>query len=95
MKDEYKNILVEIVRKHLPQSQIYLFGSRARKTNQPESDIDIAIDNGAPISQINLSNIREDIEESTIPFTVDVLDLQTVSLEMKKEILREKVKWKI
>jgi len=95
MKKEYNEILIKIICKHLPNSKIYLFGSRARKTNEPTSDIDIAIDDGSPIKLITLSNIREDIEESTVPFCVDIVDLQTVSLEMKQEILKEKVEWKI
>lgn len=45
MKNSEKETIITIIKHLLPQAHIYLFGSRARKDHQPESDIDIAIDN--------------------------------------------------
>ena len=87
MKTEYKNLLIKIIKKYLPNTKIYLFGSRARKTNTPGSDIDLAIDSETKIDFKIISKIKNDIEESKIPFFVDVLDIQSVSEEMKKEII--------
>ena len=39
--EEYKKIIIDSVTKFLPSCEIYLFGSRARKTH--------FLDNGAPI----------------------------------------------
>lgn len=93
MNEQDKEKLIKIITKHLPQAQIYLFGSRARKDNKPESDIDITIDNKNKIDLLTLSNIKEDIEESSIPFTVDVVDLNNISEELKKQILKDRIKW--
>ena len=34
------------------------------------------------------------VEGSSIPFTVDVVNLNSVSEEFKKEILKEGIRWK-
>jgi predicted nucleotidyltransferase len=94
IKNEYKNIIIEIIKQHVPDCKIFLFGSRARKTNAPESDIDIALESKNPIPPYTMSILKEEIEESRVPFCVDVVDLKTVSSEMKSEILKEKVEWK-
>ncbi|MFA6535787.1 MAG: nucleotidyltransferase domain-containing protein, partial [Candidatus Babeliales bacterium] len=89
MTEQDKQKLIKIITKYLPKAQIYLFGSRARKDNSPRSDIDIAIDNKNKIDNLTLSNIREEIEESTIPFTVDIIDLNNISEDLKKQILKD------
>jgi len=94
MTDQDKQTIISIITKRLPRAQIYLFGSRARQDNKPESDIDIAIDNKQKIDLIILSEIKEAIEESSIPFTMDLLDLNNVSESIKTQILKDKVAWK-
>lgn len=94
IKTEYKEQLLAIVHKYIPECTVYLFGSRARETNDPFSDIDIAIDAGQKADALAMSNIREDIENSIIPFFVDVLDFHTLDQEMQQTILKEGVVWK-
>jgi predicted nucleotidyltransferase len=93
-KMHYKDELVALVCKHMPSGKIYLFGSRARGTHGPMSDVDIAIDAGKPIDPLLMSLIKEDIEESTVPFFVDVLDFQRLDADMQKTILDEGIVWK-
>ena len=94
IKTEYKQQLLAIVYKHVPECTVYLFGSRARGDDQHGSDIDIAIDIGHPISYQTLLAIGIDIDETTIPMKVDVVDLHTASDELKKDILKEGIVWK-
>ncbi len=92
LNSEYQNQLLTIIKKHVPTCTVYLYGSRARGDHQPSSDIDLAIDAGAKIHWHILSDIRNDIEESTIPFFVDVVDVhdsdQDFSNEIKKDWIR-------
>ncbi len=94
MQDRDKKTIVDIIKQLLPHAQIYLFGSRAREDHSPESDIDIAIDNGGQkIDRSALSMIKDELEESTIPFTVDIVDLNAASEALKKEILKDGILW--
>ena len=90
----YKKTLIKIITKHVPQGTIYLFGSRAAQTAQKTSDIDIAIDAGKIIQTIALSNIKEEVEESTIPFFVDIVDFHAVDNDMQNQITKYGVIWK-
>lgn len=93
MKDKDQHIIMDIIKKYLPTVRIYLFGSRARGDYAAESDIDIALDAGKKIDQYKLGQIKEEIEESTIPFTVDVVDLYNISEDFKKNILKDGKLW--
>jgi len=91
--DTDKQLIIKIIKKYLPNANIYLFGSRARGDSLSESDIDIAVDNNQKIDSELLSLIKEDIEESTIPFTVDIVDLHNISKDFKLQILKDRILW--
>ncbi len=57
---------------------VYLFGSRATGAAQPASDFDIAVFADEDISR-ELSTARDMLEESNIPFKVDLVDLRLVA----------------
>lgn len=91
--NQYKKIILTIIQRELPSCRVYLFGSRARRTNSPGSDIDIALDNGDKISPYSLSVIKEAIEESSIPFFVDVVDVHVVDPGLIEQIKKDGVLW--
>jgi predicted nucleotidyltransferase len=65
--------------------QVYLFGSRAAGTAQPTSDFDVAVLADEDLS-CELSRARELLEESNIPFKVDVVDLRLTAPAFSAEI---------
>ena len=73
---------------------VYLYGSRAKGTAHKTSDIDIAILPVGEIPKNLLGRLREMIEESTIPYNVDVTDLTYVSEQFRKQILEKAILWK-
>jgi uncharacterized protein len=92
-KEIYKKELISIIHHHIPKCSIYLFGSRARNTHRPGSDIDLAIDAKKIITRRIIANILEEIDESTIPFCVDIVDINAVDQAMKEQILTERTLW--
>lgn len=74
-----------------PQEHIYLFGSRARGDESAYSDIDIAIESNRTLSE-KLSQARLDIEESLIPYKVDLVELSKAPY-LRKIIQKEGVLW--
>ena len=93
MVDQQETI-IKLLTVLFPESKIYLFGSRARGTERPESDIDIAIDNGARIPFLELAKARNIIEALYIPQKIDIVDVTAVPQEMRDIILREGIVWK-
>jgi predicted nucleotidyltransferase len=68
--------------------QISLFGSRATDQYHDVSDFDIGVLASRDISR-ELSIARELLEDSTIPFTVDLVDLSAASEEFATQVQRE------
>ena len=91
LRISYKKILISIIRKYLSECKIYLFGSRARKTHSVGSDVDLAVDAGQKVDFRILRKIKDDIEESNIPYFVDIIDLHNVSEEFKESIEKDKI----
>jgi len=74
--------------------RVYLYGSHAKGTTHKTSDVDIAILPKGKIPKDLFSRLREAIEESTIPYNVDVTDLTQVSDEFRRQILKDAILWK-
>jgi predicted nucleotidyltransferase len=74
--------------------RVYLFGSRAIGTAHPGSDADIAVAAEKDVT-FSLSQIRFALEESTIPYKVDLVDLSQTSPDFRQQVLTEgKLIWK-
>lgn len=71
--------------------KIYLFGSQADQTAKISSDIDIAIESSLPLDLAKLGKIKEILEESELPSTVDIIDLKRVSSTFRKNVLNHGV----
>lgn len=67
--------------------QFSLFGSRASGKARLFSDYDIGILGRRQVSLETLAMIKEALEESDLPYTIDVVDLSAVSQEFKRTAL--------
>ena len=90
---QYKDIIVPIVSKHLPNAKIILYGSRARGDDTQGSDIDIALDSGKKIGETILYAIIGAIEDSTLTITFDIVDFHAVSEDMQTSIMKDGILW--
>lgn len=74
-------------------ARLFLYGSRARGDAGPRSDIDIAVLPRRSLPPGVLARIREALDESTIPYRVEILDLSTVNEEFRRNVLAEAIPW--
>ena len=90
LSSSYLAVIQTIITRALRDTacRVYLFGSRARGTHTPTSDIDIAVLATVDIAR-QLSQIREQLEDSAIPFCVDVVDLQMTAPVFTQEVQAE------
>ena len=65
--------------------RIYLFGSYAKGTANDESDIDLLIEKGKPMSLLKLSSMRQDIE-AAFNKSVDLLTTAGIEKAFMDEI---------
>ena len=74
--------------------RVYLFGSCATGSLRPSSDIDVAVEPLHGSAPQSLAALRERLEESDVPYDVDIVDLTTVSQEFAQRVRREGLVWK-
>jgi uncharacterized protein len=75
-------------------AEVWLFGSCARDDVMQHSDIDIAILPHDELPFAFFALLGADIEDSTIPYDVDLVDLRSAAPSLLDEVRREGVKWR-
>jgi len=86
-------LLKRIVYSHVSDDyQVFLFGSRARGDNRPFSDIDLGIRGTSPLPSKTLALLKNDLEESNLPYRVDLVDFNNTSAHFNK-IAMQKVEY--
>ena len=76
---------IEPIAKMYGVKKVYLFGSYARQCQTEDSDIDLLIEKGMPMSLLKLSGMRQAVEEA-LGVSVDLLTVSGMGEEFKKEI---------
>ncbi len=90
--DTRERAIVEgILRRHVPEKRVLAFGSRARGTAKPYSDLDLAIVSDTAIPIGLMAALTDAFSESDLRFKVDVVDWATTSSEFRKIIERDAV----
>lgn len=87
MRKDHLSLLKRIIRENIPGDEyiVFLFGSRAEQNHHDRSDIDIGILGSQPLSAILRYNLEKQIENSDIPYLVDIVDFSLVTENFKKE----------
>ena len=73
---------------------VYLFGSWARGDATPQSDIDLAIEAHSPLPPGMLALLRERLEESHVPYHMEVVELSGVDPEFWRLSTRTTKWWR-
>lgn len=74
LTDAEQGIVEEILRRHVPERDVWAFGSRTRPPCKLYSDLDLAIVGAEPLSLETLGNMKDDFSESDLPYRVDLVD---------------------
>lgn len=74
-------------------TDVYLFGSRALGCAGPASDVDVGVMPRDGLPPGLLSRIRERLEQSTIPYSVDLVDLSQTEEAFRERVRREGILW--
>ena len=86
---DYIDIVKHIVLKHVPKNEfaVFLFGSRAASNSNSLSDIDVGIMGTKPLPTLIMADLDSDLEESIVPFKIDLIDFYQVDQVFKDEAL--------
>ena len=79
IRPDHLEIVQGILREHLPVDvKVWVFGSRTNWTTKDSSDLDLALDGENKLSHKLLGALKGAFEDSTLPYTVDVVDLNQI-----------------
>ena len=89
LDDKYIDFIISVLKKNIDEqdAKFYIFGSRTKGTYKEYSDIDIAIelaDRKLPVDI--LGKILLEFSDSTLPYEVDVVDLNSIDKDFKDMI---------
>lgn len=85
-------IVQDILRRHVPECEVWAFGSRATRKAKPFSDLDIAVIAAHPLPLSVSASLAADFSESDLPWKVDVVDWATASAAFRDIMRRSYVK---
>ncbi|HEX2978548.1 MAG TPA: nucleotidyltransferase domain-containing protein [Candidatus Babeliales bacterium] len=89
-----KDVMIRLLEALFPQVKIYLFGSRAKGTHRPSSDIDLALDAGRQLSFLEIAKAKNVLDALNIAEKIDVVDMRSIPEALKETILQEGIIWK-
>ena len=92
IRPDHLEVVQDILLTHLPAGfKVWVFGSRANWTTKDSSDLDLAVEGAARLDHKAMVELAIAFEESNLPYTVDVVDLNAVSNAFKQIVEDQKV----
>lgn len=91
IRPDHWEIVRDILHKHVPDYDVWAFGSRAKWTAKQYSDLDLAVITDKPLSLEVSANLSDDFSESDLPWKVDIVDWATTQDNFREIIKRDKV----
>ena len=79
-----------LLQRYLPDTEVWAYGSRAKFTAKPHSDLDMVAFAAKEQSQA-VADLREAFEESYLPFRVDLFVWDEIPEEFHRNIEKERV----
>jgi predicted nucleotidyltransferase len=89
---QLRQIVLDALGEHA--AEVWLFGSCARGDVRQHSDVDIAIMPHEELGVGFFALLAERIDESTIPYDVDLVDLRKAERALVEAVKQEGVRWR-
>lgn len=85
------SIVQSILQSQLPTTEVWAFGSRARGTHKPYSDLDLALITSQALPLSKLAQLHDAFDTSDLTIKVDLVDWASTGESFRTIIARDKV----
>ena len=85
ISSESRRIIESLLDRHLPGVEAWVYGSRAKLTSTPKSDLDLVVF-ATSGQELQVGDLREAFEESDLPFRVDLFVWDEVPEGFRRQI---------
>ena len=92
LENKYIEFIKNTINNVLTDVEIYIFGSRVQGVAKKYSDVDIALKSSEKIEFSDILRIKSLFEDSTFPYKVDIVDLDSIKPEFLSIIEKDIVK---
>ena len=91
LKEEYLEELIKIFNMYCPKAEIWAYGSRIKNDSHSGSDLDLVV---RSFNQKNkyIYELKELINNSNIPFIVEIQDFDRLPNSFQNEIKKEYIR---
>jgi uncharacterized protein len=91
VKDQYIQLAKDIILKNIDTKSVsvFLFGSRANNETGKSADIDIGFISQDKIYPSLFRRLNEELENSRIPYHVDLIDFSKVNADFKNTAMKK------
>ena len=92
IRPDHLRIVRNVLREYLPPNvNVWVFGSRANWTATDSSDLDLALEGGSRLGRKTMGALEDAFENSSLPYTVDVMDLNRISDSFRRIVEAQRV----
>ena len=92
IRPDHLEVVQDILQTHLPAGfRVWVFGSRANWTTKDSSDLDLAVEGATRLDHKAMVELEVAFEDSILPYTVDVVDLNAVGHAFKQIVESQRV----
>jgi len=85
---QQREIILALLGSHLPNTKVWVYGSRVKGYARPSSDLDMVVF-ASPEQSTNVFLLKEALDESDLPFRVDLFVWDEVPEQFRKNIEAE------
>ena len=94
IRADHLEIVQDILSEHLPPDvKVWVFGSRANWTTKDSSDLDLALEGTGKVDRKVKGELMDAFEDSDLPYTVDIVDMNQVSDSFRQIVDVQKILW--
>jgi len=86
ISDAEIKIILDIIKKHVPNCEVWIFGSRYHGTAKESSDLDLVVIGEYKLSLLQMADLRYAFQESDLLFSVDIIDWNKISKTFQSAI---------
>lgn len=89
LPEKYLQQVHALLRQHIPQAEVWAYGSRVHGDGFEASDLDLVarFSDGAAPEAMRLGPLREALTESNLPIFVQIVDWASIPAAFREEIL--------
>ncbi len=86
---KYLSMIKSILSQHVPEYQVWVFGSRVTGKASVYSDLDLVLIGNKKLDRCCMEELKSAFSESDVPFKVDVADWHDMPDWLQKAILEQ------